>query len=71
MHVKDEDNVYYAYLSRGHLKDYLDIMLENGLLEKKGTQYETTEKGIDFLKGCEHLDKMFAIEPAAESAKNL
>jgi predicted transcriptional regulator len=56
--------MYGAYLSYDQLKDYLQVMLENGLLEKKAMQYRTTKKGFDFLKGYERLDQMFAVEPA-------
>ncbi len=62
--------MYGAYLSYDQLKDYMQVLLENGLLEKKGMQYRTTKKGLDFLKGYERLDQMFALEPA-RSAKNL
>jgi len=54
--------MYGAYLSYDQLKDYMKVMLESDLLEKKGMQYRTTRKGLDFLKGYERLDQMFAVE---------
>ncbi len=44
--------MYSAFLSYNQLKDYLDILIENNLLECiEGTQtYKTTEKGLNFLK---------------------
>ncbi len=44
--------MYKAYLSYAQLKEYLSVLVENGLLEfEKGTQtYKTTSKGIQFLK---------------------
>ncbi len=44
--------MYSAFLSYSQLKDYLDILIENNLVEYlEGTQtYKTTEKGLSFLK---------------------
>ena len=44
--------MYSAFLSYNQLKDYLDILIENNLIEYiEGTQtYKTTEKGLNFLK---------------------
>ncbi|HXG07656.1 MAG TPA: winged helix-turn-helix domain-containing protein [Nitrososphaera sp.] len=44
--------MYKAYLSYAQLKEYLLMLVENGLLEfDKGTQtYKTTSKGNHFLK---------------------
>ncbi len=44
--------MYKAYLSYAQLKEYLAVLLENGLLEfEKGTQtYKSTSKGQLFLK---------------------
>jgi len=62
--------MYGAYLSYDQLKDYLHVMLENGLLERKATQYRATKKGLDFLKGYDRLGQMLELEPA-KRAKNL
>ena len=44
--------MYKAFLSYAQLKEYLTVMIENGLLEYiEGEQiYRTTEKGNRFLK---------------------
>jgi predicted transcriptional regulator len=44
--------MYKAYLSYAQLKEYLSVLVENGLLEfQKGTQtYKTTSKGLQFLR---------------------
>jgi predicted transcriptional regulator len=44
--------MYKAYLSYAQLKEYLAVLVENGLLElEKGTQtYKTSSKGLVFLK---------------------
>jgi predicted transcriptional regulator len=44
--------MYSAFLSYNQLKDYLDILMGNNLIEYiEGTQtYKTTEKGLNFLK---------------------
>lgn len=44
--------MYKAYLSYAQLKEYLSVLIENGLLDfDKGTQtYKPTAKGLQFLK---------------------
>lgn len=44
--------MYKAYLSYAQLKEYLSVLVENGLLEfEKGNQsYKTSTKGLLFLK---------------------
>lgn len=44
--------MYKAYLSYAQLKEYISVLVENGLLEfEKGNQsYKTTPKGQLFLK---------------------
>lgn len=56
--------MYGAYLSYDQLKDYLNVMLENGLLERKATQYRATKKGLEFLKGYERVGQMLELAPA-------
>lgn len=44
--------MYKAYLSYAQLKEYLSVLMENGLLEREeGTQlYRTSAKGMAFLR---------------------
>ena len=44
--------MYKAFLSYAQLREYLAVLIENGLLEyMEGTQtYKTTAKGLNFLK---------------------
>lgn len=52
--------MYGAYLSYSQLKEYLDVLLYNGMLShNKGTnKYHTTQKGTDFLKAHTHISGM-------------
>lgn len=56
--------MYGAYLSYAQLKEYLTVLVENGLLEYQLTEqkYRTTEKGIKFLKTYSQIGLM--ISPA-------
>lgn len=44
--------MYKAFLSYAQLKEYLDVLVTNGLLDynKKDEIFKTTEKGLRFLK---------------------
>jgi predicted transcriptional regulator len=44
--------MYGAYLSFTQLKEYLNVLLYNGMLSynKNTNKYRVTEKGLDFLK---------------------
>jgi predicted transcriptional regulator len=50
--------MYKAFLSYAQLKEYLTVLLQNGLLEYKdeNTVFRTTSKGIKFLAIYEQLD---------------
>jgi predicted transcriptional regulator len=61
--------MYRAYLSFAQLREYLGLLVENGLIEYEGHQtYRTTEKGIRLLQ---IHDKMEELAPLsfAEKAK--
>jgi len=55
--------MYKAYLSYAQLKEYLSVLLENGLLEYEEGQaiYMTTPKGIHFLKTYEQIGDMVTV----------
>jgi predicted transcriptional regulator len=52
--------MYKAYLSYQQLKEYLSMLVENGLLEfENGTQtYKTTSKGMKFVKVYDQIDNL-------------
>lgn len=52
--------MYRAYLSYAQLKEYLSILIENGLLEYEDGEhkYKTTEKGIKFMRVYQHMDNL-------------
>ena len=51
---------YGAFLSYAQLKEYLAVLIQNGLLEYcEGTQtYKTTEKGLKFLHIYEEIKQL-------------
>jgi predicted transcriptional regulator len=52
--------MYGAYLSFSQLKEYLNLLLYNGMLSynKGSNRYRTTQKGMDFLKAHKYIDGM-------------
>jgi len=49
--------MYKAYLSYAQLKEYLSVLIENGLMEYEGVhKYKTTEKGMKFIRVYRHMD---------------
>lgn len=52
--------MYKAYLSYAQLKEYLEVLVENGLLEYNNADqtYKTTEKGLKFVRIYQHLDEL-------------
>jgi predicted transcriptional regulator len=50
--------MYKAFLSYAQLKEYLTVLLQNGLLEyeDESTSFKTTSKGIKFLAIYDQLD---------------
>ena len=55
--------MYKAYLSYSHLKEYLALMLENGLLEYivQSRTYKITYKGMRFLRIYRQLDDVVSM----------
>jgi predicted transcriptional regulator len=54
--------MYGTFLSYKQLKNYISILIENGLLEYQSgeAKYTTTEKGIRFLKLYEKMKEITA-----------
>jgi predicted transcriptional regulator len=55
--------MYSAFISFNQLKEYLSLLVENGLLQyEEGTHtYKTTEKGIRFLQMRNKIDEVAPI----------
>lgn len=56
--------MYKAYLSYAQLKEYLSILVGNGLLEYEEGElkYKTTEKGLRFMKTYSEIGEMVSSE---------
>ena len=56
--------MYKAYLSYAQLKEYLSILMENGLLEYEEGElkYKTTEKGLRFMRTYREIGEMVSPE---------
>jgi predicted transcriptional regulator len=54
--------MYGAYLSFTQLKEYLKLLVDNGMLsfDEKTTQYRTTDVGRNFIKTYERVGQMFS-----------
>ena len=57
--------MYGAYLSFAQLKEYLKMLVDNGMLsfDEKSTKYRTTEVGRNFIKTYERVGLMFDRRP--------
>ena len=54
--------MYKAYLSFNQLREYLTLLVENGLIEYEGSQtYRTTEKGMRVLHLQNEIDEVAPI----------
>lgn len=56
--------MYKAYLSYAPLKEYLSILVGNGLLEYEEGElkYKTTEKGLRFMRTYSEIGEMVSPE---------
>jgi len=56
--------MYKAYLSYTQLKEYLSILVENGLMEYEEGQlkYKTTEKGLRYMRSYNEIGEMVSPE---------
>jgi predicted transcriptional regulator len=52
--------MYKSYLSHDQLKEYLSVLVKNGLLEYRPAEheYKTTEKGMKFQRLYQQLDEL-------------
>jgi predicted transcriptional regulator len=52
--------MYKAYLSYAQLKEYLSVLMANGLIEymEGESKFRTTEKGLRFLKTYDQMSVM-------------
>jgi predicted transcriptional regulator len=55
--------MYNAYLSYAQLKEYISVLLENGLVEYTAEDklFRTTSKGMQFLKTYSQIGDMMAV----------
>lgn len=55
--------MYGAYLSYAQLKEYLSVLVENGLIEYQKTEqkYRTTQKGLQFIKSYDQIGQMMTV----------
>ena len=62
--------MYRAFLSYGQLKDYLGILLENGLLnlDQNKQTYKTTEKGKKFVQIYNQMDELATLGIESETS---
>jgi predicted transcriptional regulator len=63
--------MYRAFLSYAQLREYLTVLIENGLLEyMEGAQmYKTTAKGLNFLKMHNEIGELLQTTPIAEKGR--
>ena len=56
--------MYKAYLSYAQLKEYLSVLVENGLLEYQEGElkYKTTERGLHFMNTYNQIGEMVSLE---------
>jgi predicted transcriptional regulator len=52
--------MFKAYLSFAQTKEYLKLLIDNGLLEHiaETNTYRTTAKGLAMLEACENVNKL-------------
>lgn len=57
--------MYKAYLSYAQLKEYLAVLIENGLMAHDAEEnlYRTTSKGIKFLESSRQLGGLLEVSP--------
>jgi predicted transcriptional regulator len=56
--------MYKVFLGHSQMKEYLVILVENGLLDyhQKNAEYKTTSKGFQFLNAYNQIDEVMKLE---------
>lgn len=56
--------MYKAYISYAQLKEYLSVLVENGLLDYQEGElkYKTTDKGLRFMRTYDEIGEMVSPE---------
>lgn len=64
--------MYKGFLSYAQLKEYLQVLIENGLLtfDKGAEKFKTTDKGIRFLRIYQELEQLAPRPQEIERRKN-
>ena len=57
--VKKSSFIYKCNLSFELRDKYIKLLLGNGLIEKKGNCFKTTQKGIEFLRTYQKLESLW------------
>lgn len=63
--VRTTQIMFECKMNFGQLKVYLHLLLKQGLIEKDGGIYRTTEKGVCFLKKFREMDALLNDAPQA------
>lgn len=55
--VRKTKIMYSVFLSHGQVKDHLNVLIDNDLLDHDiaNRKFRITEKGLSFLKLCNHI----------------
>jgi predicted transcriptional regulator len=55
--------MFESYLSHAQLKDYLALLIENGMLERNlNNKFQTTEKGMKMLDAYQNVNDLVSVE---------
>jgi len=60
---------YRANLNPKYLKEYLNLLMKSGLIEKDGKKYKTTNRGIKFLNLFRKMNRYLKVQEVLEEEK--